>query len=167
MSLNFPMLLEMNHEMAGLRRTMERVPVDQLDWQPHAKSMTMRALITHLAGIPKWGAVTIESAEFDVAPGGEPMEEKPVASLEEALDLFDENVKAFGLALKGANDAVLMAPWSLKSHGETLFEMPRLGALRGMIMNHMIHHRAQLTVYLRMHDVPVPGLFGPTADEPV
>lgn len=167
MSLNFPMLLEMNHEMAGLRRAIELVPTDQLDWRPHAKSMTMGALITHLAGIPKLGAVTLGSAEFDLAPGGQPIEETPVASVGEALDRFDVNVQAFGLALKGANDAVLMESWALKSDGQILFEMPRLGALRSMIMNHMIHHRAQLTVYLRLHDVPVPGLYGPTADDPV
>jgi uncharacterized damage-inducible protein DinB len=165
MSISEPLLQELVHEMAGVRATFERVPPDSLDWTPHEKSMTFRGLVTHLANLPKWGRMTVETAEYDFAPDGVPEREEPVESIEAALAAFDENVRGFEDALRAASDDDLTRPWALKANGEVVFEMPRIAALRGMIMNHAIHHRAQLALYLRLNDVRVPALYGPTADD--
>ena len=166
MSISEPLLQELAHEMAGVRATFERVPPEKLDWTPHDRSMTFRGLVTHLANIPKWGRMTVETAEYDFAPDGVPEHEEPVESVEAALAAFDENVRGFEGALRGASDDDLSQLWALKGNGEVVFQMPRIAALRGMIMNHAIHHRAQLALYLRLVDVPVPALYGPTADDP-
>ncbi len=113
-----------------------------------------------------WGKDTLKSDSFDVAPvGGEPYKEEPAASVAELLEKFDKGLVAFREALANTSDADLMANWSLLAGGNPIFTMPRIACLRGMIFNHLIHHRAQLGVYLRMNDVPVPGLYGPSADE--
>lgn len=165
MSMSQPYLLELAHEMDGVRRTLERVPEEHLDWKPHERSMSFRGLVTHLANLPRWGWVTVEEDEYDVAPGGEPQREDPVASLAAGLEAFDENLKRFVQGMESASDEHLMTPWTLRSNGEALFAIPRIAALRGMVLNHAIHHRGQLTVYLRLRDVPLPALYGPSADE--
>ena len=159
------MLPEFDHEMANTRKTLERIPEDKLDWKPHEKSTTMRGLATHLANLVSWSVHTIEKDELDAAPGGQPLRAKPIESVEEALETFDRNVAAARAAIEGAGDEHLMKPWTLLVNGQTIFTQPRAGVLRGMIMNHTIHHRAQLAVYLRLNDVPVPALYGPSADE--
>ncbi len=160
------MLPEFDHEMANTRKTLERIPEDKLDWKPHEKSTTMRGLATHLSNLVSWTVHTIERDELDVAPvGGEPLRAKPIETVQEALETFDKNVGAARAALAGASDELLMKPWTLLMGGKTIFTQPRAGVLRGMIMNHTIHHRSQLAVYLRLNDVPVPALYGPSADE--
>jgi uncharacterized damage-inducible protein DinB len=142
------------------------MPDDKLGWRPHEKSMTFEGLATHLANMPRWAIMTIHDENFDIAPpGGEPVREEPVGSVAKALAMFDQNVAHARAAIAGADDASLLAPWSLLSGGQPLFTMPRIAVLRGMIMNHLIHHRGQFTVYLRMNGVPVPALYGPSADE--
>ena len=166
MALNEALLPEFDMEMAGTRKTLERVPDDKLDWKPHAKSMTMRQLASHLALFPSWMTSTFESASFDYAPvGGAPYEPPAVNSRKDLLEIFDRHVAKAREGLKAASDAQLMETWSLLAGGKTIFSMPRIGVLRGMVMNHMIHHRAQLGVYLRLNDLPVPALYGPSADE--
>jgi uncharacterized damage-inducible protein DinB len=165
MGLAESMLPEFDHEMANTRKTLERIPEDKLDWRPHEKSATLRGLATHLSNLVSWAVHVVEKDELDAAPGGQPLRPKPIESAEEALETFDRNVAAARAAIAGAGDEHLMKPWTLLAGGQTIFTQPRAGVLRGMIMNHTIHHRAQLAVYLRLNDVPVPALYGPSADE--
>jgi len=155
------LLPEFDHEMGTTRKLLERVPDGKFDWKPHPKSMSLGHLATHVANIPSWGSITILQPDIDLS--GDPV---PVAaSRTELLTRFDQNVTDTRAALVGRSDAELMAPWSLKSKGQTLFTQPKAGVWRGFVMNHLIHHRAQLSVYLRMNDVPLPSMYGPSADE--
>ena len=166
MALSEALLPEFDHEMAGARKTLERVPDDKLDWKPHAKSMTVRQLALHLALFPSWMTDTLEKTSFDYAPvGGEPYKPPVVNSRQDLLEIFDRDLPKAREKLKGASDAQLMEKWSLLAGGKTIFSLPRVAVFRSMIMNHMIHHRAQLGVYLRLNDLPVPALYGPSADE--
>lgn len=166
MSISASLLPEFDQETAGTRKTLERFPDDKLNWRPHEKSMTMASLATHIANMLGWGTITITQGDFDFQPpGAEPYTEEPVKSRAELLEKFDANAAAFRAALAAASDEALMANWSLLKEGNVLFSMPRIACLRGMIMNHIVHHRAQLGVYYRMNDIPVPALYGPSADE--
>jgi uncharacterized damage-inducible protein DinB len=160
------LLPEFDQEMANTRKVLERCPVDKYGWKPHAKSFSMGSLATHIANNPGWGVDVIGKDSFDVAPeGAPPYREDAAQSTEDLLAKFDKNAAAMRNALAGASDEHLLAEWSLLAGGKTLFSMPRIACLRSFVMNHIIHHRAQLTVYLRMNDVPVPALYGPSADE--
>jgi uncharacterized damage-inducible protein DinB len=167
MSISQSLLPEFDQETASTRRTLERVPGDKLDYKPHQKSMSMGQLAQHLSQMPGWGATTLTSDEFDVAPDGSPYQPPPVGTPAEILAAFDKGVGELRAALAATPDDAMMKPWSLKMAGKTMFTMPRIAVLRAMIMNHMIHHRAQLGVYLRMNDIPVPAVYGPSADEGV
>ena len=166
MSISESLLPEYDQEIAGARRTLERVPTDRFDWKPHPKSLSMIQLAGHLANLPSWATLTIHRDQLDTAPGGKPMEPPPepanTAELVAALDTTAAEARA---AIAGVSDAELMKPWSLLTDGTVLLTMPKAAVLRSFVMNHMIHHRAQLGVYLRMHDIPVPSLYGPSADE--
>ena len=160
------LLPEFDMEMANTRKTLERVPDDKLGWKPHEKSMTMGRLAGHLAELPTWGQMTIAGDSHDIAPSGAPQQPALTAkSRQETLEIFDQNVAAMRAALAGASDDQLMKPWSLLKGGQTLMTMPKIAVLRGFVMNHAIHHRAQLGVYLRLNDVSVPSIYGPSADE--
>ncbi len=160
------LLPEFDQEMAGTRKVLERCPEDKYGWKPHPKSFSMGSLATHIANNPSWGADVISKDSFDVAPvGAPPYKEDPAATRAELLAKFDANAAAMRAALAGASDEDLMKEWSLLAGGKVLFTMPRIVCLRSFVMNHGVHHRAQLTVYLRMNDVPVPALYGPSADE--
>ena len=166
MSISASLLPELDQEMAGTRKTLERLPADKFEWRPHPKSFNMIQLATHIANMPGWAATIVKEDSFDYAPpGAEPYREEPAASVAELLAKFDQAVATFREALAKASDEELMKPWSLLGGGKTVFTMPRIACLRGMIFNHIIHHRAQLTVYLRINDVPIPALYGPSADE--
>ena len=165
MGLAQSMLPEFDHEMANTRKTLERIPEDKFDWRPHEKSTTLRGLATHLSNLVSWAVHVVEKDELDAAPGGQPLRPKTIESVQEALETFDRNVAAARSAIAGAGDEHLMKPWTLLAGGKTIFTQPRAGVLRGMILNHTIHHRAQLAVFLRLNDVPVPALYGPSADE--
>lgn len=166
MALNRALLAEFDHEMANTRKTLERVPEGKFDWKPHEKSMAMGGLATHLANIPSWGVIAIEKESFDMAPPGAPPPRMQMArSRREVLELFDKNASAARAAIAGASDEQLKQPWSLLSGGNTVFTLPRIAVLRSMVMSHGIHHRGQLTVYLRLNDIPVPAIYGPSADE--
>ncbi|HPS78557.1 MAG TPA: DinB family protein [Thermoanaerobaculaceae bacterium] len=160
------LLPEWDHEVAVTRRVVERVPEDKLDWRPHAKSWTLRQLATHLVAVPSWMPLVIEKECIDMAPeGGAKTTNTPAGSRDELVQRLDGHAAAARQALAGADNATLLAPWSLKQAGTPVFTMPRAGVLRGFIFSHMIHHRAQLGVYLRLLDVPVPSMYGPSADE--
>jgi uncharacterized damage-inducible protein DinB len=166
MAINQALLGEFDHEMANARKTIERVPDAKFDWKPHAKSFSMGALAGHIAFIPGWAKMTLETPEFDVHPvGGQPAQPPPIKNRADLLAFFDKGVAEARAALSAASDQELMKPWSLLSGGKPVFTMPRIAVLRAMIMNHVVHHRGQLTVYLRMNDLPVPALYGPSADE--
>jgi uncharacterized damage-inducible protein DinB len=167
MPLSQFILPEYDQEMANTRKVLERVPEDRLAFKPHPKSFDLRSLATHVAQIPEWGVETLTKESIDIAPPGAPPYQPPqFANRQEMLDRFDAAVKKTRAAIEAASDESLVEPWSLLSGGNVLFTMPRGAVLRSMILNHLIHHRAQLTVYLRLNDVPVPGMYGPSADDP-
>ena len=160
------LLPEFDQEMANTRKTLERVPDDKLAWKPHPKSFPMGSLATHIANMLGWTVDTIGKDSFDISPpGAPPYKEEPAASNKELLQKFDKNVVAARAAIAGSSDEHFMQPWSLLAGGKTLFTMPRIACIRGFVMNHIIHHRAQLGVYLRLNDIPVPAIYGPSADE--
>lgn len=165
MTLAEMLLPEFDHEVAATRKTLERVPDDRFDWRPHAKSTTMGDLTTHLSNLLSWAVRAVEEDSIDIAPGGVPVRAEPVRSAAEAVEVFDRNAAAARAAIEGADDARMAGTWTLLANGNQIFSQPRAGVLRGMVMNHMIHHRAQLGVYLRLNDVPIPSVYGPSADE--
>jgi uncharacterized damage-inducible protein DinB len=162
MALVDALLPEFDREMTTTRKLLERVPDDRFDWKPHPKSMPLGDLARHVATIPSWGSVTITQPEIDL---GGPNTVPPPKNRADLLALFDKHVADTRAALAGRGDAEFMAPWSLKNKGQTVFTMPKAVVWRSFVMNHLIHHRAQLSVYLRMNDVPIPSMYGPSADE--
>lgn len=166
MALSDALLPEFDMEMASTRKTLERVPAEKFDWKPHEKSMTMGGLATHLSNIPSWTNYSIDQDSLDLAPGGVPLPNATlVTSTAELLQTFDDNVIKARAAIAGASDADLFKPWSLQRAGNTLMTLPKVAVLRGFVMSHNIHHRAQLGVYLRLNNIPVPSIYGPSADE--
>ena len=152
--------------MANTRKILEIVPDDKLDYAPHDKSMKMGRLAGHIAEMAGWSVEIINTPELDIAPVDGPSYEPFIAgSRDELLAAFDKNIAAAKEAVAGASDEALMTSWSLLAGGNNIFAMPRIGVLKSMVLNHIIHHRAQLGVYLRMNDVPIPGMYGPSADE--
>ena len=166
MSIAATLLPEFDQEMAGTRKVLERCPDHKFTFTPHAKSWSMGSLATHIVNMLGWTIDVITKDSFDIAPvGAAPYREEPAKSNAVLLERFDRNVAAARAALTDASDETLQAPWSLLQGGQKIFSKPRLTCLRSDILNHTIHHRAQLCVYLRMNDIPVPGLYGPSADE--
>jgi uncharacterized damage-inducible protein DinB len=166
MAINQALLPEFDQEMANTRKMLERVPDGKFDYKPHEKSMPQGRLASHVAEIPMWALTTIQQDSLDFAPPGGPQYVPHVAaSRQEVLDIFDKNVVNARAAIAAASDQTLMQPWSLLKGGQTLMTMPRIAVLRSFVMNHLIHHRAQLGVYLRLQNIPVPGMYGPSADD--
>ena len=160
------LLAEFDQEFANTRKVLERVPEEKFAWRPHAKSMSIGEIAAHLATIPAWAAFTVRASSYDVAPvGGEPYRDPVLASRAAVLDLFDRNVAEARSVLGDLTEADMDAPWSLLGGGQTYFTMPKRIVLRNFIYSHNVHHRAQLGVFLRLNDVPIPGVYGPTADE--
>jgi uncharacterized damage-inducible protein DinB len=155
---------EFQHEAATTRKVLERLPEESYGWKPHEKSWSAAGLASHIVNIPSWIGPTLDQAELVL----DPATYKPwiAASRAELLAKFDENVAA-GLAAFGKyGDDVLGQMWTLKTPEKSLFTLPKAFVLRGFVFSHMIHHRGQLSVYLRMLNVPVPAIYGPSADEP-
>ncbi|HEX8906940.1 MAG TPA: DinB family protein [Longimicrobiaceae bacterium] len=166
MSIADLILPEFDEEIAITRRVLERVPDDRVEWRPHPKSFPMGHLAQLVARLPGWVALTLTRTELDLAPVSGPG--FPGYSFERTATLlaeFDRNAAAAREAISQAGDADFDVPWTLKKAGETLFTQSRYQVLRSMVFNHLVHHRAQLGVYLRLVDVPVPQMYGPTADE--
>ncbi len=164
MSIAESLLPEFDRELGVTRRVLERVPDGQFGWKPHEKSMTLGRLAEHLAELPMWARVAIVDRGIDLAVG-RPPDYVPPATRASVLAMFDKNVVDARAALVGRTDAELMAPWTLKAQGKEVFTMPKAVVLRSFVMNHLIHHRGQMSVYLRLHNVPVPSMYGPSADE--
>lgn len=165
MSIGQSFLAEFDQEMAGTRKTLERVPDDKLDWKAHPKSNTIGWVASHLTEIPSWIPGTMEHDTWDINPvGGEPYQTPQLTSRQQILEAFDKNVAAARAALASTTDEVITQNWSLLSSGQTVLTMPRVAVVRTLVLNHSIHHRAYLCSYLKMNDIPVPGLYGPSGD---
>ena len=157
------LLPEFDREMTTTRKVLERVPEDKFDWKPHEKSFSIGALAAHVAALPTWGTETLARSDKDIAGAQPPL---APASKGELMATFDRNVAATRSALAGKTDAELLATWTLTRRGKAIFSMPKTTVLRSFVLSHLIHHRGQLSVYLRLLDVPVPSIYGPSADEP-
>lgn len=156
------LLSEFDMEMANTRGTLERVPEGRSEFKPHPKSMALGRLAGHLAEMPLWAQMTLGQDSLDLAGGGSGA---VMTTRQETLTRFDQHWQNARALLAGCSDADLMKTWTLKQGDRTILAMPRVAVLRSFVMNHMIHHRAQLGVYLRMNDVAVPSIYGPSADE--
>ena len=156
-------LPEFDHEFATLRTALERVPEDRPDFQPHAKSMTLSRLAGHLAEIPNWVDITLLTDELDF--GASEYEPFLMTSRAELLEMYDAGVAKARATLAATTDETMMEPWTMRTGDTVHMTMPKVAVLRSFVMNHMIHHRAQLGVYLRLNDIPVPQTYGPSADE--
>jgi uncharacterized damage-inducible protein DinB len=166
MPISDALLPEFDQEVKSTRKCLERIPDDKFTYKPHPKSFDMGSLAIHIATMLGWGVTTINSDSFDYAPvGGEPYVPPSVKTNGELLALFDKGAADFRAAIAAADDNTMMKPWSLLGGGAVVFTMPKIACIRGMIMNHIVHHRGQLSVYLRLNDIPVPALYGPSADE--
>jgi len=165
MAIAESMLPEFDHETGTTRVLLERVPAGQSDWKPHAKSMSLGQLAMHIANLPQWARITLERTEFDTnPPGGERVTTPAFESAAHLLQAYDDSVKAARALLVRTTDAEFMVQWTLKSGGRNMFSLPRAAVFRSFILNHAIHHRGQLSVYLRMLDIAIPSIYGPTAD---
>ena len=164
MSIRDGLLADFDHEMGTTRRLLERLPDDRLSWKPHPRSMTLGGLATHLSNIPNWGGIILKDAAFDLASAPPPRAEK--TSRVEILAEFDSVCQVTRAAMD-KTDPEYQSLWTLKRGGQQVFSVPRVAAFRSFVLHHMIHHRGQLSVYLRMNDVPVPAIYGPSADEGV
>jgi uncharacterized damage-inducible protein DinB len=166
MTIGQMMLGEFDQEMQNTRKTLERCPDDKWNWKPHDKSGTVGWLAGHIATMPGWTAVTLNTEQLDYAPVDGPAYTPPkIENRKDLLAEFDKNVASARAALAAASDVEMMKPWKLLAGGKEIFTLPRVACIRGMIFNHVIHHRAQLTVYYRLLGIPVPALYGPSADE--
>ena len=166
MGLSAALLPEFDHEMQNTRKVLERVPEGKPDYRPHPKSMAMGRLAAHVAEIPKWAGMTLTTESLDISPPGAPPRTPSVmTSRQELLLGFDTVVAESRAAIAGASDAELAKPWTLLAGGRTVLTMPKAAVLRSFVLSHLIHHRAQLGVYLRLNDVAVPSIYGPSADE--
>jgi uncharacterized damage-inducible protein DinB len=159
-------LPEFDHEMANTRKVLERIRDDMLSWRVHERSNTIGWVEMHLVELPGWVDSILTEDSFDVSPpGGEPYQTPHATSQQDILARFDKNVAAARAAIAAATDEQFMQPWSLLNGGQVIFTLPRIAVLRSFVLNHSIHHRGHLCVYLRLNDVPVPALYGPSADE--
>ncbi len=166
MKISETLLPEFDQEMANTRKVLARVPAAKFSWKPHAKSSEFGALAAHIANMPDWAGLTMQTDSFDYAPPGAPPYETPkFSSTDDLLAAFDKSVAQGRSAIAAADDAQFLAPWTLMAGGKTMMTMPKVAVIRTFVLNHTIHHRAQLGVYLRLNDIPVPALYGPTADE--
>ena len=158
------LFIDVDREMASTRRLLERYPVGESEWQPHDKSRTLSALATHVANIPHHGANILTTQEMDVATR---QPQAPKDSASELLEAFDAGVTRMKSAIAEIDDAKLREAWNMRIGPRVLVSESRALLMRLMVINHLVHHRAQLGVYLRLLNVPIPGMYGPSADEPV
>jgi uncharacterized damage-inducible protein DinB len=158
------LLPEFDREMGLTRRTLERVPDGQFDWKPHPTSVTLGRLAEHLTEMPMWATRTLDASELE-ASTQRPPEYTPPSTRAAVLAQFDASYRSARQHLVNKTDAEFAAPWTLKNAGKEVFTAPKAMVMRNFVLNHMIHHRAQLTVYFRMLGVPVPSIYGPSGDE--
>ncbi len=165
MSYAESILPEYDEELANTRKVLECVPDDKLDWRANPKLNTIGWNANHLAEIPSWIEGTLTGTEWDFSPpGGEEYKSPDLKSRREILALFDANVAAGRKAIQAAKDSEMATPWTLLFQGEKVFTLPRIAVIRSFVLNHVIHHRAHLCVYLRLNHIAVPGMYGPTGE---
>ncbi len=163
MSINQGLIAELKMEAASTKKILACVPVDKNDWKPHEKSMKLGRLATHVAELPGWIAMTMATDELDLST----MDYKPVmaTSTEDLIAKLDDNVNKALAALENAKDEDFGKMWTLRNGAHVIFTMPKIAVLRSMAFSHHYHHRGQMSVYLRLLDIPIPGMYGPSADE--
>jgi uncharacterized damage-inducible protein DinB len=162
MTISETLLPEFDHEMTSTRKILDCVPEEKFAWKPHEKSMTMGRLASHIAEMAYWATVTIKEDKLELTPEMKPFH---AATKAELMSQFDSNIATAREAIAGATDEHLGKVWSLIYNGHPVLSMPRAAVLRNMVMSHVIHHRGQLSVYLRLNDIAIPGMYGPSADE--
>ncbi len=159
-------LPEFDFEMASTRKVLANCSDALFTWKPHEKSFSMGRLANHVANIPTWTAMTLTTDSLDVAPAdGSEFKIEEYDTVEALLAVFDKSVADARALLAATDDATMMGDWSMLMGGKTIFTMPKAAVLRTWVLNHLYHHRAQLGVYLRLNDLPVPGVYGPSADD--
>jgi uncharacterized damage-inducible protein DinB len=163
MSLSDAMVQELQYECAITKKLLERIPEDKLEWKPHDKSMPLGRLATHITEIPQWAGIIVEQGELDMAN----IDFQPtiLGSRVDLLDSLQKNLDKFEEVMKGKDDQALSENWRLRHGDKVIFDLPKVAVLRSSVLNHIVHHRGQLSVYLRENDVPVPAIYGPSADE--
>ena len=166
MGLKDGLLPEFDHEMGVTRKLLQRVPDADLGWKPHEKSFSLGSLAAHLAQIPHWSAAILDQSSYDLDTPA-PDDRQPPTRGADVVAAFDRSVAAARARLDGKSDGELMAPWTLKKGGHDMFTLPAVAAFKSFVVNHSIHHRGQLSVYLRLRNVPLPAIYGPSADEPM
>src|SRR5438105_1548288 len=162
MALKDLLLTEYDHEVGTTKKLLERLPEAQLAWKPHERSMTLGGLATHLSNIPNWAGPLLNDSSFDLSDA--PPNLDPMPSRAAILEAFEASTRQ-ARAWMDKSDAEYHSLWTLKRSGQVVFSVPRISAFRSFVLNHLIHHRGQLSVYLRMTNVPVPSIYGPSADE--
>jgi len=167
MAIRDGILPEFDNEMKTTRKTLERVPEGKGDWKPHEKSMTLGRLAGHMAELPTFATRALTSDSFDVRPAGGAPPRQPLVmtSRQQLLEAFDTNVAAAREAISKASDEDFMKTWSVLAGGKPMMTMPKVAVVRTFALSHLIHHRGQLSVYLRLNNEPVPSIYGPSADE--
>jgi uncharacterized damage-inducible protein DinB len=166
MSIKDNLLPEYDHEMAVTRRVLERVPLDQADWKPHPKSMSMGELASHIVHIPGWVGSIVLGASYDMAAAA--AQTRPsYASTADLLAAFDKSVSEARAAIDSKSDPEMISNWSFMHGDKVLVSMPKAGVFRSLLLNHLIHHRGQCSVYIRLKGAAVPSIYGPSADEPI
>jgi len=165
MSLAHLFIAEITHEASNTQKMLERVPAGKFGWKPHEKSMTLKHLSAHIANLSGWAGFVADTEYLDLADNNLPIPE--INNTEDLLQLLRRNVAASVQALESKSDKQLSEPWILRNGARIILEMPKAAVIRGMCMSHIYHHRGQLSVYLRLLDVPVPGMYGPSIDDPV
>ena len=158
------MLPEFDHEMSTTRALLERVPQEHAEWKPHTRSMGLGQLASHIGNIPTYGVAALTGDELDLSPTSGAPSQPDYTNTPTLLRTFDEHVRQAREAIAAAGDEQLREMWVLKNGGRTVLQLPRVAVLRTLVMNHLIHHRGQLSVYLRLLDVPLPSIYGPSAD---
>ena len=156
---------ELKQEANSTRKMLERIPADKFFWKPHDKSMTLARLAGHVVEMLMWTGVTLTQDELDFAKSD--FQPKEYTEASELVTDFDKNIADATVMLSSASNETIMQNWKLRNGEEIYFELPKAVVLRSMVMNHIIHHRGQLSVYLRMLDIPVPSIYGPSADEQI
>lgn len=162
-TLGTAFLAELEQEAKVAREVLSRVPADKFDWKPHDKSMSFGKLASHVAEMVSWTGPTLDHPELDFAK----MDYKPFEpkTTQELLEFFDKNLAEAVQVLNNMTDDRFMESWSLRNGEKIYFTMPKIVAMRSFVMNHIVHHRGQLSVYLRLNDIAVPSMYGPSADE--
>ncbi len=164
MAIKDSLLPEYDHEMATTRKLLERVPLEEAQWKPHTKSMTLGDLAAHIAEIPGWVGTIVNAPFVDLAADADHVS-TGYATKEDLIATFDRNVAKARAAIDSKSDLDMMESWSLKNGETVILSMPKAGVLRSFLLNHVIHHRGQLSVFIRLKDIPVPMIYGPSADE--